>query len=403
MERFEKEYILFKRTSSWTSGSPPVKKKKTLWYYRLQGESVHHTTGKATKREADEYVKNLVLTRPKQTQLLREYLEPFFTDLCPHVTRLRSEGKSIGDEYIEDQRRRMNKYIFADGKIAEMSVGDIKRAHILDFRQRLVSQGVGARTINRTIGILKVAFKEGLFREELERDPTAGVGNIKYEMQEIGVFSEKEMQAIFASSSGPFRDHLEYCVFLLAASTGMRRGELLALTWGQLDFDGKAVLVDRAMKTRGGKVGEPKWGRIRRAYLTDRCVDTLRTLKSESSHMFPGDLVFGYADGSLRRPGWWKSAFESAMLAAGFMICEVTEYVDRKGERRSRRGKVENPRNLRPHSFRHSLATLLADAEADPTRIRQALGWSGPEIQANYTHELSLDPLRDEAGRIIGG
>jgi integrase len=55
-------------------------------------------------------------------------------------------------------------------------------------------------------------------------------------------------------------------------------------------------------------------------------------------------------------------------------------------------------RRLSPHSFRHSLNTLLRDAEKDPAKIRQVLGWRQERVQDGYTHfdiehfqELRLD------------
>ena len=49
-------------------------------------------------------------------------------------------------------------------------------------------------------------------------------------------------------------------------------------------------------------------------------------------------------------------------------------------------GHLVNPRNLRPHSFRHSLNTLLRDEGADPAKLREMFGWSNEAVQDGYTH-----------------
>ncbi len=64
---------------------------------------------------------------------VREYLEPYFTDQCPHVARLRDENKPISDSYVHDMRTRMEKYIFPD-QLCKVAFADVKRADILDFR-----------------------------------------------------------------------------------------------------------------------------------------------------------------------------------------------------------------------------------------------------------------------------
>ncbi len=61
------------------------------------------------------------------------------------------------------------------------------------------------------------------------------------------------------------------------------------------------------------------------------------------------------------------------MLAAGFT-------------RRGERGRIVNPRNLRPHSLRHSVATLLRAGGIDAAAIRASMGWSSEAVREGHTH-----------------
>ena len=46
---------------------------------------------------------------------LREYIQPFYLwDRCPHIGRLREEGKSISESYAAKQSRRMETYLCTD-------------------------------------------------------------------------------------------------------------------------------------------------------------------------------------------------------------------------------------------------------------------------------------------------
>ena len=47
------------------------------------------------------------------------------------------------------------------------------------------------------MGIVKVIFREGLYREEIKRDPTEGIGMIKERKKEREVFTGKELKALF--------------------------------------------------------------------------------------------------------------------------------------------------------------------------------------------------------------
>ena len=102
-EQHRKKFILFKRKA----------KKGYVWYYRLAGEKTGHTTGESVKWKAIEYIESVIfpeIERPGRITL-GEYLEPYFVwDKCPHVRRLRTEGKSISQQYAHAQRRRIEMY-----------------------------------------------------------------------------------------------------------------------------------------------------------------------------------------------------------------------------------------------------------------------------------------------------
>lgn len=58
-------------------------------------------------------------------------------------------------------------------------------------------------------------------------------------------------------------------------------------------------------------------------------------------------------------------------------------------------------RRLTPHSFRHSLNTLLRDQGVPDEKIRAALGWTNEKTQDGYTH-FSAEHLQDQVEIIDG-
>ena len=317
---------------------------------------------------AFEHVENEILPNTKQSRVitLGQYLQPFFTwDSCPHVRRLLVEGKSISPQYANAQRRRIEMYLLGDA-ICDIPLKYLRRADLLDWRERLVAtcrkRRIGARTANCTMGALKTVLREAFYREEIDRDPTVGIGEIKYEETEVGVFSVDEVKLLFREVPGVWKDLSCYVAFILAAQVGLRRSEVLALIWGQIDFDGSFINVDRAMTDNG----LPKWDKIRGTPITSQCRSALLELRRQSDFVLPHQYVIcNGKNGNPRSETWWKKRFERAMESAGF---------DRTG------------RNLRPHSFRHTLNTELRGAGADPSRLRESLGWSDEKVQRKYTH-----------------
>lgn len=360
------------------------------WYYKLAGWKTYKSTSEKLKKDAMIVVK-LAMEREEADLVegtVRDYLDPYFTIACPHAARLKDENKSISDSYIKDMRTRMEKYIFPD-RLCKMTFADVKRANILDFRSRLVTAGTGSRTVNRTIGILKIICKEAYFREDIDRDPTAGIGEVKYEKRQTGVFTAKELKALFEERPGIWGDLNSYTAFILAAHAGMRRGEILELTWRQVDLEGAAILVDRA-RTDNMK---PKFDKERSTPITTQCVEALKELRSESLHVLPDARVFCYKTGDELGFTWWKKRFRNAMVAAGFIEDEEKK-VQIAENRFKTVHEYHNPRGLKPHSFRHSLNTILRDAGFDAGKIRESLGWAGEKVQEGYTDWKAMDYSR---------
>ena len=175
---------------------------------------------------------------------------------------------------------------------------------------------------------MKIAFKEAYFREEIDRDPTLGAGEVKYEKEEVGIFTAKELHALCETCPGVFDETFAYTAFLLAASVAMRRSEILALTWEQIDFESHSLNINRAVTDNG----LPKWDKLRTAPIPVKTVAALLELRSLSEYVLPRQYVICYMDGRPRGNGWWQKAFSRAMVNAGF-INEKTESVVKNGRK----------------------------------------------------------------------
>ena len=338
-----------------------------FWYYKLGTWKSYKSTGKKLKSEAIE----IAMAALEQTEAdpsgptLRKYAEPFFVwGRCPHVRRLVDEGKSISRYHAKNMRSILKNHLFPD-PICKLKISEIKRADILDYRERLIGSKGYTRTVQNAASALKTILKEAYFREDIDRDPTQGIGVTSYKAKEVGIFTEEELRELFpAKPSGPWKDVYDYGVFLTAATTGMRRGEILALTWECVHVDRGTIDVVQAWKDRH-ELGLPKWNKVRATPMPSVLAKTFKTLRERENHIGEQDLVFCYKDGSRFGGTWWAKRFSRAM---------DTLEIDREA------------RKLRPHSFRHTLNTLLREKDYNSAKIRSALGWADESIQDNYTH-----------------
>lgn len=165
--------------------------------------------------------------------------------------------------------------------------------------------------------MLKTIFNEALYREEIYRNPVQGIGNIKYEPKEVGIFTEEELKMLFpVRAIGVWQSTLDCNCFLLAASTGMRRSKILALQWRDINFEGRYLTVNRAWK--GKELGLSKWNKTRYVPLSSLMISRLKDLRYSSLNCLDDDLVFCYSYGHRLHDTWWKLHFRRAMKEANF-------------------------------------------------------------------------------------
>jgi hypothetical protein len=205
-----------------------------FWYYRLNRESglvesdevTWHTTGCESRHDAESYLEDLLsdghhADTPAKRQSFLQYSAPFFVwDRCPDIRRLREEGKSFTRRHARIQRQRLENHILSD-PFAAKRLSEITRADVLDLRSRLLAKNAPA-TANKALGVVKVILREALYRQEIPRDPTAGVGKVKYRKEERGVFTAEEQRRLFPNHGyGPWRDLLGRYLLLPGRRDGL--------------------------------------------------------------------------------------------------------------------------------------------------------------------------------------
>ena len=147
------------------------------WYADADGKRVRISTGQLLKEKAREeirrYVDGLTSTTGLTTTTFRAYAEPFFRwQTCPRVARLRDEGKSIGKTHVAKSSRWLEKYVFDDKELSDLPIKEIKRADILDLRNRLRAAKEGrTNTVNKVIATAKTILSEAAFRQDIDLAP----------------------------------------------------------------------------------------------------------------------------------------------------------------------------------------------------------------------------------------
>lgn len=363
------------------------KNKQTGYYYWKVPGGPWRSTKTTTKTEADRIAQDkwrvgeASRTKPRRAGTVGDYVADYFDwQRCPRIADRRAEGKRISKQHAARQRRVLEKYITPDPVLMSKPLRAVLPDDVRAFRQRLMEK-LTPRVLNSVTVVVKTIFRDLLRRGLIDRDASAIIGRVSYEKKTRGIFTEAELGKLFAEIPGFWGDTQGYVAFLMAATCGLRRGEVLAIRWRHLDLDKAVLHVKEAWKDTT-TTGEPKWGQVRSVRLTTGAVAALRRLRRASEHVLPDGLVLCDSEGGRRGEQWWQGRFAAAMKVA----------------------KIDAvARRLSPHSFRHTLATLWREKGVADPLIKAALGWSeGSATIEDYSHLAYQQAQADIIGKIVG-
>ena len=177
----------------------------------------------------------------------------------------------------------------------------------------------------------------------------------------------------------PESDKVRYeALFLLAAASGLRCGELFALRMNDLDFEAGTIRVDESVSARTGAIAECKnVSAYRTVLLADpEGLEALRKLRAfvDGRPHNPSALVFpSRLKTPLRESNVLHTALHPALKALGFEQAGM-------------------------HAFRHGCNRRWELAGINPAVLRQQMGHSSHAMTVRYTGEIPLEQVRMALG-----
>jgi integrase len=177
-----------------------------------------------------------------------------------------------------------------------MAVGEITRDDVRAFSAALERKGLAPKSRANALGVLhsviEFAIDEGWVAGEnpvkrVEKPSLAATD------PDIRFLEAEEVEALLRAVPDDALGRVERVMYVTAAMTGMRQGELLGLRWRDVDWTAQRIRVRRAFVR--GEFGTPKSKRSSRSVpLASRVAAELELLFGDSAYKRDDDLVFAH-------------------------------------------------------------------------------------------------------------
>lgn len=350
-----------KREKSWSVvlelGKDENGKRKTKWRsgYRTKKEALTALTKYNHELNTGTYIEETDMTTGA-------WLDEWLSKWCPHLKPYTRRGR----EFIVAQIK---------AEIGSVPLRKLSAQHIQGMVNKYQTVGtsagrgpLAASTIGKHMTCLSAALNKAADLELIRRNPCRAVVRPRIEREELTVLESDEVQRLLREC----REEPFYMPVLLAITTGMRRGEIIALRWQDVDLEQGALLVRRnAVQLAKGEIvfNEPKTNKARAIALPSFVVTDLkrhRTAQKEQklaagSRWQEGDLVCSTELGGPLKPEWLSFRFSYFAKGHGFPVTF--------------------------HGLRHSHASLLLAQGVHMKVVQERLGHSKMALTADlYTH-----------------
>lgn len=322
------------------------------WYKNWKGErKKHDKRGFATKKEALAYEREFMAKTSKDINMgFTTFIDIYMGDVRPQLKQSTMANK---ENIIETHIRPY----FANKSLSEISSTDV-----LQWQNSLLAlrdeQGKGySQTYLRSIqNQLNAIFHHAVKYYDLPKNPCEATNKMgKSKTKEMLFWTQEEYQKF----SDAIKDKpVSYYAFQVLYWTGIRCGELLALTPEDFDFEKRTLRINKTYQVVKGEeiVTSPKTEK------SNRVIDLPQFLCDE---------IQDYLD-SLYKVNKKSRIFE---VTKSYMHHEM-----------DRGAKAAGVKQIRIHDLRHSSCALLINLGYSPVQIAQRLGHESVTITERYSH-----------------
>lgn len=314
-----------------------------------------------------------------------QYVAPSHTKFADYVNIWRKQAvKKLSPNTLETYTYSLEGRILPS--LGHYKMEDITHVHINDFLESLENV-ISSATIKKYYNILSSIFKLAKKNEIIKNNPMekAEIPSVKYKEGEV--YNSKELKHLYQLLNKEENKQM-VLIIKMALKTGMRKGELLALQWDDIDFNTNTIHVRHSLsytKDNGYFLKDPKTkGSIRKVAPPKKLMAELKkhiykkkTDRMEAAELWEGGKYYFVFSSTMGKPfnldvpnRWW------------------TRFLTRVN-RELKKNDQPQLKKIRFHDLRHTAATDLINKGANIHSISKRLGHANIKTTMNiYGHYL---------------
>lgn len=350
-------------------------------------KGIYHVSFRVTDRNGKRIQKQLSTgikaekgNKRKAEKRMQEILEQWegivaVTDkalLCDYIADWVERDKSrVQITTYDGYKHMLNKYIYPYFKNTRLNVQDVKPMHIEKYCAEKINDGLSPNTVIKHLAVIRTALQDAVKNGIIRTNPADLVEKPKRVKPKHDYYKQYELQKLLAVVKGT---NIEVPVFL-AIVFGLRRSEVLGLTWSAIDFDNMTLTICNKV-TRGVVDGK----------VTEIESDTLKSETSNRTFMM-NEAVRNYLENVRKQQEQYARRTDKYID----YVC-VNEIGNRiKPDYITHKFKdllaENNMRPIRFHDLRHSCISLLVNSNFNMKLVQEYAGHADFTITANtYAH-----------------
>ncbi len=316
---------------------------------------------------------NLIFNTRKELTLKKYLLNFFDFKKSPYFSRkILLDKDSISPDYVSTRRNAIEKHIIPLLNDSFL-VSDVNITFLEEIQTKLIfKKKLSSTSINQMMNSLSQALEYAKKDNLLPYNQPTKVESIRKNIKVRGILSNEETKQLI-SYLKTLKDPLPYLSISLALVTGMRSGELRALTTDQIKNG--TIIIDRAY----ANIAKTKIPKGKKSRIVPCPEDLCNKLISYSLIHPENNLIFSSKKkGKIISSHYFNSRFIKALIDSNTLSKEEIE-----------------KRNISFHSLRHMANTLLRGS-VDEYILRLTIGHSSEQLSNIYSHieDSALESIR---------